>query len=162
MHRHLHAARYTAKPPEYLRSPDLIYELYKAKGEEGRALLPLQRSGYTRRGAARGEGGAPDFPGQVKRRNDLTEIRSQAPGDVDQISQKTGPKWRMLSCSHRVVMLLGFVQACCHILRICLWHLVCAKLRAFYFVVHFCDSTVDCSGGCEIHNLLPLQTVPHL
>lgn len=31
----------------------------------------------------------------------------------------------------------------------------------FIFIAHFCDNTVDCSGGYEIHNLMPLQTVPH-
>lgn len=31
----------------------------------------------------------------------------------------------------------------------------------FIFITHFRDNAVDCSGGYEIHNLGPVQTIPH-
>lgn len=59
MHWHLSAARYTAKPPAYLRCPDLIYELCKAKGWEGQALLPLECAAITQGEELHGERGEP-------------------------------------------------------------------------------------------------------
>lgn len=88
-------------------------------------------------------------------------MQSQAPGDVDQTSQKTGPKRRTHSCSHRIVRLLGFVQAYCHILRIYLLmalsvhKAVCLLFLLLIFVI------ILLTALQAMRFLMPLQTVPH-
>lgn len=88
-------------------------------------------------------------------------MQSQAPGDVDQTSQKTGPKRRTHSCSHRIVRLSGFIQAYCHIPRIYLLmalsvhKAVCLLFLLLIFVIILLTALE------ATRFLMPLQTVPH-
>lgn len=84
------------------------------------------------------EKGGLGFSWASRSRNDLTEIQSQAPGGVDRTGQKMGPKWRPRSCSHRVVVPVGFVQAYCHGLGIHLWPSERARSSVpFIVITHF-------------------------